>query len=197
MANGVKYREQIHAITVGSESLYRGTYTADQLVSRIKDMRRAAPQFRYGTADSWNKYADGTADAVARVSDVLLVNAFAYWQGATINSAVSIFNNDIAQASARVKSARGRKPVELWVGETGWPTAGTKYQNARPGLDSAKKFYREGICPKLNGGTNVFVFEAFDEPWKPQSIGQDGSPADEKHWGVMTANRKAKFPLRC
>ncbi|KAL6858059.1 glycoside hydrolase 3 protein [Amphichorda felina] len=43
VTNKVKYREQIHAITVGSESLYRSTYTAYQLVSRLKDMRRAAP----------------------------------------------------------------------------------------------------------------------------------------------------------
>lgn len=197
MTNGAKYREQIHAVTVGSESLYRGTYTAGQLVNRLEDMRRAAPQLRYGTADSWNKYADGTADPVVRVSDVVLVNAFAYWQGASIDSSIGVFNNDIAQALARVNAARGGKGVEMWVGETGWPSAGTTYENARPGLDNAKRFYRQGICPKVKGGTNVFVFEAFDEPWKPQSIGQNGSPADEKHWGVMTADRKEKFPLRC
>lgn len=197
MTNGAKYREQIHSITVGSESLYRGTYTAEQLANRIHDMRHAAPHFHYGTADSWNKYADGTADPVVRVSDVLLVNAFAYWQGATIDAAVGVFNSDISQAFSRVNAARGGKAVELWVGETGWPSAGTTYQNAHPGLDNARRFYREGVCPKVRSGTNVFVFEAFDEPWKPKSIGKDGSLADETHWGALTVGRKEKYSLEC
>ena len=193
----VNYKEQVHAITVGSESLYRGTYTADQLKAKIDDLRSAAPGFRYGTADSWNKYADGTANPVISSCDIVLVNAFAYWQGATIDNAVGVFNDDISQAFAKVKSAAGDKQIELWVGETGWPTEGTTYQNAVPGLESAERFYRDGVCKAHNDGTSVFYFEAFDEPWKPDSIGEDGSAADEKHWGAMTADRKAKFPLKC
>lgn len=46
-------------------------------------------------------------------------------------------------------------------------------------------------------GFNVFFFEAFDEPWKPVSIGQDGTGADETHWGGMDANRTVKYNLKC
>lgn len=192
-----EYRDQIYAVTVGSESLYRGTYTAQQLVERINDMRSAAPELLYGTADSWNKYADGTANPVVAVSDVLLCNAFAYWQGADIDNAVNVFNDDISQAFASVESAAGDAKPELWVGETGWPTAGTTYQNAVPTLQNTERFYTDGICSKVEGGTNVFVFEAFDEPWKPESIGEDGSAAVETHWGVMTAEREEKYSLKC
>jgi glucan 1,3-beta-glucosidase len=160
-------------------------------------VRSAAPGLRYGTADSWNKYADGAADPVVAVSDILLCNAFAYWQGAAIGNAVNVFNDDISQAFARVKSAAGGKQPELWVGETGWPSAGTTYQQAVPTLDNARRFYKEGVCPKVEDGTNVFVFEAFDEPWKPESIGADGNPADETHWGVMTVDRNEKYSLKC
>lgn len=197
MTNGERYRDQIHAITVGSESLYRGTYTADELVSRIEDMRSSAPGFRYGTADSWNKYADGTADPVIRVADILLINAFAYWQGGSIDTAVGVFDDDIDQANARIDSAAGDKDIERWVGETGWPSAGTTYQQAVPTTENAERYYHEAVCPRVAGGTNVFVFEAFDEPWKPQSIGDDGSAADETNWGVMTAERQDKYSLRC
>lgn len=44
---------------------------------------------------------------------------------------------------------------------------------------------------------NVFVFEAFDEPWKPDSIGDNGFAADEKNWGAMKADRSAKYSLKC
>ena len=46
-------------------------------------------------------------------------------------------------------------------------------------------------------GVNVFVFEAFDEPWKPASVGEDGKAADETHWGVMTVDRVPKYDLTC
>jgi glucan 1,3-beta-glucosidase len=36
-------------------------------------VKRAVPNLKVGTADSWNKYADGTADPVIRVSDILYV----------------------------------------------------------------------------------------------------------------------------
>ena len=79
----------------------------------------------------------------------------------------------------------------------GWPTAGTKYQAAVPAVDSAARFYTQGICGMVDWGFNAFFFEAFDEPWKPVSIGQDGSGADETHWGGMDANRTAKYNLKC
>jgi exo-beta-1,3-glucanase (GH17 family) len=39
-----------------------------------------------------------------------------------------------------------------------------------------------------SSGITVFLFEAFDEPWK-------GSPdplEPEKHWGIFTVDRKPK-----
>jgi glucan 1,3-beta-glucosidase len=49
----------------------------------------------------------------------------------------------------------------------------------------------------IDWGFNVFFFEAFDEPWKPLSTGQDGNTADETHWGAMDVDRKAKYSLKC
>lgn len=49
----------------------------------------------------------------------------------------------------------------------------------------------------LAWGIDVFFFEAFDEPWKPDSIGDNGKAADETHWGMYTADRKAKYQVSC
>jgi glucan 1,3-beta-glucosidase len=197
LAHAPAYTDQVYAITIGSETLYQKALTADQLVAKINDMRSAAPQFRYGTADTWNRFQDGTADPVVRVSDIVLVNAFAYWQGQLISNATATLVDDIDQAYARINSVLAGKPAELWVGETGWPTGGTNYQNAQPGVENAKTFYADGVCGRVKAGDNVFVFEAFDEPWKPVSQGLDGSVADETHWGVMGADRAAKYGLKC
>ena len=58
------YIAQVYAITVGSETLYRGTFTGAQLLQKIRQVQAMFPTIKVGTADSWNKYADGTANAV-------------------------------------------------------------------------------------------------------------------------------------
>jgi hypothetical protein len=35
----------------------------------------------------------------------------------------------------------------------------------------------------------LFIFEAFDEPWKGDPANPEGA---EKHWGLFTIDRKAK-----
>ncbi|KAK2055427.1 family 17 glycosyl hydrolase [Colletotrichum caudatum] len=192
------YEGQVYAVTVGSESLYRGDLTGVELAAKINDVKKSVPRFKVGTADSWNKYQDGTADAVIEQADILLTNAFSYWQGQTRDNATACFFDSIMQAFRRIQSVSGstNKP-EVWVGETGWPSNGAKYQNAMPGHDNAQAFYSNGVCGMVSWGFNVFFFEAFDEPWKPHAIGKDGSEAPETHWGGMRADRKAKYSLQC
>lgn len=102
------------------------------------------------------------------------------------------------QAFGRIQSISGSITTpELWVGETGWPTDGSKYQAAVPGVQSAQTYWSTGVCGMLAWGVNVFSFEAFDEPWKPKSTGQDGNVADETHWGVFNADRTSKYDTKC
>lgn len=119
------------------------------------------------------------------------------------------------QAFTRIQHLAGSTDaIELWNGETGWPTTGltqssipcavltlsiggTNYGNAVAGTPNAKTFFHEGVCAAIDWGFNVFYFEAFDEPWKPDSIGDTGAKSNEKHWGAYTAEGVAKFSLKC
>lgn len=118
-----QYSDQVYAITVGSESLYRGNFTGEQLLEKIKDVKEALNgDFKVGTADSWNKYMDGTADAVIKGgADILLCNAFSYWQGQELKNATHSFFDDIMQAFGHIQDVAGSATdgPELWVGETG------------------------------------------------------------------------------
>lgn len=42
--------------------MYRKTFTGQQLLGKIQQVQKMFPSITVGTADSWNKYADGTAD---------------------------------------------------------------------------------------------------------------------------------------
>lgn len=193
-----KYKEQVYAITVGSETLYRGNFTGPELLTRINKIKKAVPGFKVGTADSWNKFQDGTADALITGGvDILLTNGFSYWQGQTDANATASFFDDIMQAYGHIQALSGGNDIELWVGETGWPTDGNKYQDAVPSMEGALNYWKKAICGITKWGVNVFYFEAFDEPWKPKSVGQDGSVADETHWGAFNADRSSKFSLEC
>ena len=121
-----QFKDQVYAITVGSESLYRGNFTGPQLSAKIQAVKSALSWSKVGTADSWNKYADGTADAVIQGKpDILLVNAFGYWQGDVISNATHQYFDDMMQAYQHIQSIAGSNHnIELWTGETGWPTDG-------------------------------------------------------------------------
>lgn len=201
-----QYVDQVYAVTVGSETLYRGDFTGEELSEKIKEVKEILPNTKVGTADSWNKYADGTADAVVRGGvDILFVNAFAYWQGAPIENATATYFDDIMQAFNRIQSVAGSvDSIELWNGETGWPSdGGSDYTNpetgttAEAGTANTKEYFSSAVCGMLAWNVNVFYFEAFDEPWKPTSVGDNGEALDETHWGVADANRKFKFSPRC
>lgn len=58
--------DAVYAITVGSETLYRGNFTGEELLGKINEVQEMFPKTLIGTADSWNKYADGTADPVIK-----------------------------------------------------------------------------------------------------------------------------------
>jgi glucan 1,3-beta-glucosidase len=118
-----QYQDQVYAITVGSETLYRGNFTGAQLLEKIQDTKSAVGSgFKVGTADSWNKYQDGTADPLIKGGvDILLCNAFSYWQGQTLANSSGSFFDDIMQAFGHIQSVAGSasSTPELWVGETG------------------------------------------------------------------------------
>lgn len=131
-------------------------------------------------------------------ADIILTNAFSYWQGQDINNATSMFFDSVMQAFGHIQAVSGSasKP-ELWVGETGWPSKGTKYQNAVPNVANAARFFKEGVCGMVDWGFNVFSFEAFDEPNKAAAVGDDGSVADETSWGVMNSDLSKKYDIQC
>jgi len=196
-----QYADQVYAITVGSETLYRGNFTGDQLLSKIQEVKSmfSNTNIKVGTADSWNKYADGTADAVIKGNvDILLVNAFGYWQGQDISNATHQYFDDLMQAFQHIQQISGGNKIELWNGETGWPSdGGSDYGAAKASTKNAATYFSQAVCGMLSWGYNVFFFEAFDEPWKPHAVGDSGSAGDETHWGAMTADRQSKYSLKC
>ena len=66
------HEDTVYAITGGSEVLYRKSLTGQELLDKINDVKDTFSNVKVGTADSWNKYADGTADVLIQGGVTLL-----------------------------------------------------------------------------------------------------------------------------
>ena len=125
------YEDVIEAITVGSETLYRGDQTGPSLHNYIGLVANQFKSITVGTADSWNKFADGTADDLfttnteaAPLVTYVLANAFAYWQGTVVDQAYKTYFDDMSGAMEHIQKVAGDNADKIRVinGETGWPT---------------------------------------------------------------------------
>ncbi|KAL8899595.1 MAG: hypothetical protein Q9192_001489 [Flavoplaca navasiana] len=208
-----QYTSTVYALTIGSESLYRGVDACD-LFPRIVDARSTFGSLvkRVGTVDSWNKFQDGTADPIITVIHsspryllihASLVNAFGYWQGMDITNATATYLDDLQQAIGHIQDLAGLNTVEIMNGETGWPGDGgdnhgsEKGTVAVAGTKNAETFFSTGVCTMLAMGMDVFYFEAFDEKHKEKSKADNGEERNEAHWGAFYDNRTPKFSLAC
>jgi len=163
-------------------------------LTKVQDMAKTFPSIKVGTVDSWNKFQDGTADPLIKAGvKFFMVNAFSYWQGQTSANASHSYLDDLYQAFGHIQNVAGTTDIEIWNGETGWPSdGGADYESAIAGTANAKHFYQKGVCAALNWGFNVFYFEAFDEPSKGAATGDNGQSANEVHWGAYNADRTSK-----
>lgn len=198
-------KSTVEVVTVGSEALYRQDMTASVLAEKITTIKELLADIsdsegnsygdvQVGFVDSWNIIVDGSASPAIVASDVVFANAFSYWQGQTQANASYSFFDDIMQALQSIQTAKGETDITFWIGETGWPTEGTAFENSEPSVANAQTFWKDAICAMRGWGVNVIVFEAFDEAWKPNT---SGTSDVEKHWGVWDADHNLKYSLSC
>ncbi|GAV29064.1 hypothetical protein PMKS-002543 [Pichia membranifaciens] len=182
----------------------KGDLTGDVLASYITEVKellagiydkdgKSYADVPVGTVDSWNILVSGEAYAPINASDIIFANAFSYWQGQTQQNSTFSFFDDIMQALQNVQTIKGSTDINFWVGETGWPTEGSNFGASVPSVENAQTFWKEGVCAMRGWGVNTFVFEAFDESWKPETSGSSVEP----YWGVFDDTRSLKYSLNC
>lgn len=134
-------------------------------------------------------------------------NRLQFFGGVDINSAASWTytywqDNDVANTN----NLPGKKQL---IAETGWPSGGGNYCTDQNGanatcksptdgavasVDNMNTFMNDWVCQALANGTQYFMFEAFDEPWKAQFNTPDLKVEDQ--WGLMDPGRNLKPGLK-
>jgi exo-beta-1,3-glucanase (GH17 family) len=166
-------------LVVGSETLLRGDLSERDLVTYLQWVRRAVPAVPVGTADAYGEFL--SRPALVEASDLLMIHAYPFWEGAAIETAAS----RTVDAWSRVDAVAGGRPVI--VGETGWPDGGDPNGAAVPSPENAARYLREVTASFHVRGIPYFYFAAFDEAWKSAEPGGVGP-----HWGIWDGTLRLK-----
>jgi exo-beta-1,3-glucanase (GH17 family) len=126
----------------------------------------------------------GKLDALVPELDFISVHTYPVWEYKPVELGLAVTQADIARIRAR------HPGVPVAITEAGWATRsnGRGIEPHNAGVDQQARYYADLTRWGEQTGLRVYVFEAFDEPWK----GSDDPAEPEKHWGLFTVDRRPK-----
>jgi exo-beta-1,3-glucanase (GH17 family) len=185
IADGIRlaneYADIVVAVNVGNEVLVEWTehpVQEDQVIRYVREVK-AGVSVPVTVADNYVWWRDHGA-ALAREVDFLTIHTYPLWERKDIDEGLSY-------TVANYEGVRAAHPKQtIVIGEAGWATYTEGNLHVLRGGDEQKqhRYYEELTDWARENKVTVFLFEAFDEPWKGSGT--------EGHWGLFTADRKAK-----
>jgi exo-beta-1,3-glucanase (GH17 family) len=166
---------------VGSEVLLRNDLDVQSLIGYIEQVKRASNgKVLVTTADTYAEYFK-YPELIAAV-DVLCAHIYPFWEGRSFGSSIQYVKDMYAALLAK---ASGKT---VWIGETGWPSAGQDINAAHPSPENAVQYFADFVGWARPAGINYFYFAFMDENWK----GNEGGVGP--HWGIFNANANGLKP---
>lgn len=191
------------SLIVGNETIGTNGVTVQNMVDLMNYAKTSrtnqgfnAATLPITTAERWGVLAGPEHKALSETAESrIFANIYPFFDLNTpIENAITQFEADYNSLRNSLNSF-GLSGLEIYVGETGWATAGTNTANALgiPNLANAEKYYNDYVAWATAHNVQTFLFEAFDEPWKanpttdPQSV--------EPHFGLRFVDGTPKFDL--
>lgn len=166
---------------VGNEVLQRNELSEQAIVQYLQRVRALLPKhIPLGYVDTYYHFLD--KPALIDACDVVLINCYPFWEGASIENALNYLQH-MYQLTSQV--ANGKKVI---ITETGWPSKGQNVQDATPSADNAMKYFINAQHWTKDNNIEMFYFSSFDESWKLHHEGEVGT-----QWGLWDINEKQKF----
>ncbi|WP_119301553.1 glycoside hydrolase family 17 protein [Dongia deserti] len=175
--------QAIKAIIVGNEVLLRQEQSAAALESMLQHVK-AETGLPVTYADVWEFWLrhPELADDV----DFVTIHILPYWEDDPVPA-----SEGVAHIDEILRHVHAEMPGKtIYIGETGYPSAGKQRERATPGLVEQAGFIRGFLDYAHDHGLDYNVIEAFDQPWKRALEGTVGG-----RWGVFAEDRTSKFPL--
>jgi exo-beta-1,3-glucanase (GH17 family) len=179
------YEDVVVAVNVGNEVRVEWTQhpvPEQRLVGYVREVREAVKQ-PVTMADNYVWWRDHGA-ALAREVDFITMHTYPIWERKDIDEGLSYTIENFEGVRAAHPDKR------IVIGEAGWAsyTEGNLHVPRAGDEVKQERYYRELMDWARKEEVTVFWFSAFDEPWKDSGT--------EGHWGLFTADRKAKPVMR-
>ena len=182
LENGIAIARAGHAdiLAVGNEVLLRGDLSEDELLQHIERAKKAAPGVPVGYVDAYFLFEKHPR--LVDACDLLLINCYPFWEHCPFE--YSLYHmQEMYRRTERI--AQGKKII---ISETGWPSTGTPYGGAVPGLENALKYFLNAYQWAEDEGIDIFYFSSFDESWKTGDEGDVGA-----YWGLWDKDGYLKY----
>jgi exo-beta-1,3-glucanase (GH17 family) len=204
------------AVSVGNETMVEWSthkVPVADMARYIKKVRDAVPQ-PVTTNDNWLFWAS-VPSAIAEVVDYAAVHVYPFldtfynptaydWRQKSVPEAErarAMVDATVVEAKSQFERARqglvklNLGTIPMLIGETGWAAVDTAGGpnlafrahpvNQKMYFDALQLWAQEGRRD-VQGPKAIFLFQAFDEPWKQ---GDDG-------WGLFNAQRQARYTVQ-
>ena len=176
-----EYEDVVVAINVGDEALASWSAhktTEAVLLEHVRTVKHAVG-CPVTVADDWAYWREPTA-RLAGVVDFIAMHSYPVWNKHDVDTAMPF---TIANYEAVRKAHPGKT---IAITQAGWPsyTVGEPFVPGAGDEQKQKRYDQELLAWAKTSGVTVFLFEAFDEPWKGEGT--------EGHWGLFTEGRRAK-----
>jgi exo-beta-1,3-glucanase (GH17 family) len=180
-----EYPDQVLAVSVGNENTsswhhnLMDPHTIAKHVTYLKALVKQPVTFCEG-AHAWREHGE----SIAKEVDFISIHSYPLWLRIPLDQAVKATISDYDQTVKKYP----KKPVIFT--EFGWTTTSDDKMRTGDACELNQHLYLTQIEKwSQSKQVTMFLFEAFDEPWK----GSSSLIEPEKHWGVFFENRQPKL----
>jgi exo-beta-1,3-glucanase (GH17 family) len=184
-----RYPSIVHSLSVGNEATVEWT---DHLISVeriIEFVRRVKAHCSQSVTfcENYVPWLDKLKPLAAEV-DFISIHTYPVWEYQQIEDAID-YTEQNYNAVAELYPEK-----QVVITEAGWTTNsnGRGIEPSNVCESRQRQYYNELVDWAQKNQIIVFVFEAFDEPWK----GSQDPLEPEKHWGLFTVDRKPKLVMQ-
>ncbi len=184
-----QYEDIVFSVAVGNEATVDWTDHFVPVKHMIEYVRRVKQSIRQPVTfcENYVPWQHKLRDLVPEV-DFISLHTYPVWEYKHIHEALEYTKDNLRS----VASLYPGKPIVIT--EAGWATNsnGRGIQPEHSSQEMQAIYYADLMQWSHETGILIFVFEAFDEPWK-------GSPdpmEPEKHWGLFTVDRLPKLVMQ-
>ena len=187
IALATEFDDLVVAVSVGNEVLVEWNdhmVPVEKVIEYVQQVKSQIEQ-PVTVADNYNWWIEDGA-ALASEVDFLGVHTYPAWEGKSIDEALAYTIENIEGVRVALPDA----PIAVL--EAGWASTAEEFGSRASEVNQARHVndLKEWAS---STNTTVFLFEAFDEPWK----GDPDKPLGaEKHWGLFNVDRTSKYVMQ-